>query len=478
MQYRNHLPVFNKLAAAVILSWSVTACTNTSLTADGLSGELTEELKTITAPEQWYGASSSIAQAIAASSTLQAWLTSFNDQHLLDLVNQAFARNYQLSQLSYAAEIKKIQLLNAGTQLWPDLSINLAESRRRAGGSGNVTSDANVELKLHYELDVWGKLSANEQQANLAWLAQQANLEQAQQQLAANVASAWYATVAAQQLWQLALQRAENSEQNLTIIESGYQQGLNAALDVYLARNELNTALSNVAKQHDNLLLHNRTLGSLLAVYPSDEFELSSQQLPMITDSIPAGTPLDMIKRKPEIRASWYQLLAQDAALALAHKQRFPSFNFSASLANNQSSFIELFSSTNLAWSLLGSLSAPLFQAGRLKNNEQIARLTLKQTEQQYLQTLHQAVTQVENALTSETSLQQRVVLQQKAKENAQAAYKLAFEQYQLGLAIYTTVLDAQNRWFDAQSNLLQLQGQLIDNRIALFVALGGDFSN
>lgn len=60
---------------------------------------------------------------------------------------------------------------------------------------------------------------------------------------------AWFKVIEAKQLTNLYQQRADNTKQNLDIIESGYQQGLNSALDVYLSRNELNSELSRTAEQ-------------------------------------------------------------------------------------------------------------------------------------------------------------------------------------------------------------------------------------
>jgi multidrug efflux system outer membrane protein len=57
-------------------------------------------------------------------------------------------------------------------------------------------------------------------------------------------------------------------------------------------------------------------------------------------------------------------------------------------------------------------------------------------------------------------------------------ALTLAFEQYQRGLVTYTTVLESQRRAFDAQSTVIDLRNQLLQNRITLFLALGGDFGS
>ena len=175
--------------------------------------------------------------------------------------------------------------------------------------------------------------------------------------------------------------------------------------------------------------------------------------------------------------ASWYQLLSTDANLAYAHKQRFPSLNLSATLGDSADRVSDLFSPSNLAWSLVGSISSPLFDAGRLSADEEAARLAVLRQEQVYLASLYDAFNEVETAISQEQSLQQRYQATLKAQENAIAAEQLSFEQYQSGLVTYTTVLDAQDRSFDAQSSVIEIKNQLIINRINLHIALGGDFS-
>jgi outer membrane protein TolC len=273
-------------------------------------------------------------------------------------------------------------------------------------------------------------------------------------------------------------QIVNNAKQNLDIIESGYQQGLNGALDVYLSRNELNTELSNLAEQQATKIQSLRALERLIGRYPDASLTSEQLELPLLDTDIPLGIPSDIISRKPELLASWYQVLAQDAALAFAHKQRFPSINLSASISDNGDQLSDLLSGSSLAWSLIGGLTAPLFRAGDLKANEEIARLQLKQQEQAYLDTMYNAFLDVENAVTTETSLNQRYQTTLAAQKNAEAAEMLAFEQYQRGLVTYTTVLEAQDRSFDAQSTLIRIKNQLLANRVDLHVALGGDFAD
>ena len=404
------------------------------------------------------------------------WLQQLHDPQVFTLVEQALGYNQAILQAGYDVAIKEQQLIAAGADLWPSLDLSTRASRSKDNRPVNYNNASSASLELSYEVDLWGKLSSSERQANLEYLAEKATFSQSKQQLVADVVSGWFDVITNQKLLELYKQREQNAEQNLSIIESGYRQGLNEALDVYLARNELNTERSNIAAQQATLTKSIRDLERLTGQYPTGALSVSAD-LPLLENTIPLGLPSELITRKPELMASWYQLLSTDAGLAYAHKQCFPSLNLSASISDSTDRMSDLFSPSSLAWSLIGSISMPLFEGGRLKANEEQARLNVKRQEQAYLATLYDAFNDVETAISQEQALKVRYEKTLEAQENAIAAERLSFEQYQSGLVTYTTVLDAQDRSFNAQSSVIELKNQLIKNRINLHIALGGDFS-
>ncbi|MBB1333103.1 TolC family protein [Pseudoalteromonas sp. SR44-5] len=421
-------------------------------------------------PELWQQATTS------ALKVEDNWLQQLENPQVFFLVEQALANNQQILQSGYDVAIKQQQLIATGAALWPSLDLSSRTNRSKDNRPVSYNNASSANLTLSYEIDLWGKLSDAQRQANLEFLAEQANFEQSKQRLVGDVVSGWFNVISAQKLLALYQQREKNAEQNLAIIESGYRQGLNDALDVYLTRNELNTERSRIAGQKATLNQAIRTLERLTGDYPKGALTVEAE-LPLLDKPIPLGLPSELITRKPSLMASWYQLLSTDANLAYAHKQRFPSLDLSATLGDSTDRVSDLFSPSSLAWSLVGSISMPLFDAGRLKANEEAARLAVLSQEQNYLASLYDAFNDVEQAISQEQSLQQRYQATLKAQENAIAAEQLSFEQYQSGLVTYTTVLDAQDRSFDAQSSVIEIKNQLIINRINLHIALGGDFS-
>ena len=450
-----------RLLLPLLSSLFLLACSSTS--------EIDEKLTDLPLPQNWQDSKQSLAVE-------HNWLSELDNLQVHQLVKKALASNHQFAMQAYSLEIAEQQLIVSGSQLWPELDLAFRSGRNKDNQTDSFANSNSVNLNLSYEVDIWGKLSDADRMTNFNYLAQKATFEQYKQQLVVNVLTTWFRVIEAEKLLTLYRSRVVNSQQNLAIIEAGYNSGLTAALDVYLTRNDLNNELTRVSEQETEKTKLIRQLERLIGEYPQGEL-LVNANLPLLTTEIPVGLPSELISRKPELKASWYQLLSQDAGLAYAHKQRFPSIVLSGSVGDSNADIGDLLSGSSLAWSLLGSVSAPIFNAGRLKANEEKARIELKQGEQLYLDTLYNAFSDVENAITTEKNLKNSYYTMLAAQENAKIASTLSFEQYQSGLVSYTTVLDAQNRSFEAQSTLIKIKNQLIANRINLHLSLGGDFT-
>ncbi len=407
------------------------------------------------------------------------WLAQLGDAELSGLVAEAMEQNYRLAQLAGDVEAARQAVIVSGAARLPELSVALDGSRRRVisnqFGITRTSSNFEIGMDLFWEIDVWGKLKDVEKQASLNWLAAQALYEDGRLRLAARVAGAWFNVIGAGDKLALLRERLENLEEDLDIIEHAYNQGLTGALDVYLARTGVDQERARIAGQ-EQLLAENRiTLQLLLGDYPDGRLDVD-RTLPLLDSPIPAGLPSELISRRPDLQQAWMNLLASDAAVAIAHKQRFPRITLVAAGNDVSKEFTNLLDGTALAWSVLGNLTQPLFNSGRLKAQEEQARARVAQAENQYLDRLYQAFSEVENTLSRNRSLQTRYRVTLASEKNAVAGLDLAFEQYQRGLVPYTTVLEAQRRAFDIQSGVIDLRNQLLQNRISLYLALGGGY--
>ena len=279
-RFRHLLPLF--------LSLFLLACSSTS--------EVDKKLKDLALPQNWQDSK----QALSVEHN---WLSELDNPQVHQLVQKALAANHQFAMQTYSLEIAEQQLIVSGSQLWPELDLAFSSSRNKSNqadsGSNSYSNGTSVNLNLRYEVDIWGKLSDADRMSNYNYLAQKATFEQYKQQLVVNVLTTWFRVIEAEKLLSLYRSRVENSQQNLAIIEAGYNSGLTAALDVYLTRNDLNNELTRVSEQETEKTKLIRQLERLIGEYPKGEL-LVNANLPLLTNDIPVGLPSELISRKPE----------------------------------------------------------------------------------------------------------------------------------------------------------------------------------
>ncbi len=411
-----------------------------------------------------------------AEPVLSHWLDSLRAPYLHDLVELALNNNYQLAQQALQVNIAQRRVGVVRADRLPTLNVSLSGQRFRPLGDFNAISEqVEVSANIGFELDLWGKLSDAQRGAELDLAAEKMRYLSAERRLVAQTISSAFNVVSARQLQDVFNQRLDNLAQGLDVIEKGYRSGLNEALDVYLAQNTVEQERANVANQRQVSFEATTNLELLLAHYPSAQYTVA-EPLPVLRPLPQIGIPSDLLKRRPDIQSAWLDLLATDAALAVAHKNRFPSLDLSGSARDAASAISRLVNGGDLAFSAAASLFQPLFQGGRLSALEAQARLRVAQSEQRYLEVVFAAFAEVENELSRAMSLQDRYNAFLKAETNAESALTLAFAQYQRGLVNFTTVLESQRRAFDAQTTVVQLRNQLLQSRVALLLALGGNF--
>lgn len=462
-------------ALATLLSVSVIAGCSAS---SGISA-IHEKLES---PKQWHSPKLNSletprenAASVQDNKVTQQWLLTFNDNALNQLVQLALNHNRQLKVEQTNLLLAEQRAIVAGVMQFPELSLTQGNARRRviSNDEAQYTTNADIILQLSYELDYLGKLSDKQHQAALEYESAKNQFQQHQINLIANVTKSWFNFIEAKQLLNLYQERANNLKNNLEMIQSSYRLGLNQALDVYLTQNDVSRELARVAEQQQMLLVRKRSLELLIGQYPQGTLD-DNQSLPTLTTDIDVGLPSDLLTQRADIVASWYQLLALDAGLAVAHKQRFPKISLTASTGDSSDELANLLDGSRLAWSLIGNITMPLFDAGRLASLEEQARLAVVKYEQQYIDLVFNAFADVENAISNNTALKQRYLHFEQAAENAKAAETISFDKYIRGLVSYTTVLESQRRAFDAQTSLISLSNQLLQNRVALHQALGG----
>jgi len=417
------------------------------------------------------------------------WLNSLNDDALNMHVEKALVNNPDL--LSSAAQLKNAieQVTITGANLWPQLRFNGNLSNREssaasasggaAQGDGNSTTEIRSiggALNIQWEADIWRKLSQRRKAAALGAQAQGELYKAAELSLVANVSRAWYNLATNKLQLDLAQKRLDSFQNTAKLIEENYERGLRSALDVYLSRTDVQLQISALADSKFNYIQALRALKTLLGEYPDDSLELNVN-LPELDGNVPVGLPAELLTRRPDVRASQLQYEAQIANAKAAHRDRFPSLTFTGTIGESRDTFNSIFDSDNSVRNIISSLTQPIFAAGSLKARERTAYNDAEIAYASLVTTTLTAFEEVENSLTRETVLFEQHTAIKEAVKLAQGGLNLALDRYQSGIENYTTVLQSQRSLFDSLSNELNLRNALLQNRIGIHLALGGDFA-
>jgi outer membrane protein TolC len=167
-------------------------------------------------------------------------------------------------------------------------------------------------------------------------------------------------------------------------------------------------------------------------------------------------------------------MLAAGARWSQSRRDLYPSFSLTASSGTSSSGLIDAFNGDFFVWSVAGSILQPIFQGGRLRAQVQLRDAQSKEVAAQWAGAVLTAFAEVESALSTERFLADQEEDLLAAAQQATASLRLAEDRYNSGLESFVTVLEAQRRSLDSESQLLNVRRQRLDTRVDLHLALGG----
>jgi multidrug efflux system outer membrane protein len=432
-------------------------------------------------PAAWTGAPSTDADVLAGA-PVEGWLADFDAPGLAPLVEQALAANPDLAAAAARVAQARAQARIAGAPRLPQAEAGFSAARTKRAPSGISSTSARpvttygLDASISWEADLWGRLGDTARAAVADAEASRADLEGARLALAAEVARGWFLLAEAAQQEALAEHTVDSFTRSRRVIEERYRAGIVTALDVRLARENEATARSVLAQRRREHDAATRALEVLLGRYPAGGLQPPAA-LPAVVRPVPVGLPSELLERRPDLVAARTRLAAADARVRAARKNRLPSISLTATGGTASDRLRDLLDWDHLVWSLVSGITQPIFSGGRLSAESALAKARDREALAAYARAALDAFREVEAALNAEGHYtEQERALRTAAAESHEAA-SLAAERYGQGLIDIVTLLESQRRAFDAESARLRTVRDRLDNRVDLYLALGGDFA-
>jgi outer membrane protein TolC len=254
-----------------------------------------------------------------------------------------------------------------------------------------------------------------------------------------------------------------------------YDNGVSSGQDIALNRANLASAKEQLITIEGSQRDATRGLEVLLGRYPDAALDIPGV-LPKLPQPPPAGVPSEVLERRPDIVSAERRIASAFNATEQAEAARLPRFSLTSSVSGASSSLSDVLDPTNVGWQLAANLVAPLFDGGRRKIDIEIANVEQRQAISSYAHTALAAFSEVETNLDQGTVLVRRRYALSEALEQSEKAYRIAALRYKEGETELLDTLQIQQQAISAESNLLSIKRLQLEQRINLYLSLGGEW--
>lgn len=411
-------------------------------------------------PDAFYAAPSS-ANSIDASG---AFWQGFKDPVLERLIANALADNHNLQAMLARYKGAHALLRNARLDQWPSLTAYAgASDQKLADVERAAVQRDELELyeagaALHWELDFFGRLARATEARRAELQASGADLQALQVALVGQLASSYFELRGLQQQLQVMEQNVALQQSSLEIVSSRLKAGRGTRFDELRARAQLDATRAAIptlqaairTNMHRLAVLTGRTPAALV-----DELA-APETLPVAMPVIPVGTPGELLRRRPDIRAAERRVAAATARIGIATADLFPRFTLTGLAGSLAGSGSDLFSSGTETRLVALGVDWTFLDFAQARARVDAADAEAEAALAEYRQAVLLALEETETWLVRYQQAQARVALLASARDAAEQAVAQARERYEQGYIDYFELLTAELELTRARDALAQ----------------------
>jgi NodT family efflux transporter outer membrane factor (OMF) lipoprotein len=416
------------------------------------------------------------------------WWQVFNDPTLNQLIATAYRQNLTLRLAGVRVLRARAQLGIAIGEVYPQsqqalgsvIKERLSERASTAGSVGNFWQST-LGLTASWEIDFWGKFRRAVESADASLLAAAADYDNALVALTADVGSSYVLSRTLENRLNIARRNEEIQQESLQIATARFEGGTTSQRDVEQARTVLASTQATIPTLESQLRQTKNAICVLLGLPPQQLTDLlgSGTAIPAPPPQVAVGIPADLLRRRPDIQSAEYQAAAQCAQIGVAKANLYPAFSLTGTFAFQASDISTFALGDMFQWRSRSGSFGPSFQwnilnYGQITNLVRVQDARFQELLIAYQNTVLKAQQEVEDGLIAFLKSQERASFLVQSTAAAQRSVDLAILQYREGITDFTTVLTAERELLTQQDNLATTLGDISQNLVAVYRALGG----
>lgn len=410
--------------------------------------------------------------ADARSTESAQWWRAFGDPTLDALVAQALEKNADLAMAEIRVRRAQLEAGLVDAKTGPQASVTAGVDAIRAFGADRARLSTSANATISFELDPWGKLAARRDEA--AWHAKASEADRA-------AAALSLIGTTAKLYWRIGYLNESiasgeaaiaDALRTLSMMEARRASGAASPLDVAQASQQVARLRAEQAQWRIERESKRNALALLLDEPPEARGREPENIVGALLPAVPARLPAFVLARRPDLRAAESRLRATMANVDVTRAAMYPSIALTSEFGTSSDMLVRTLQ--NPVASIGAALALPFVQWKAVRLTAAISENELEEASIGFRRQVYLALADVENALAAKVQLDAEAVQRARSLEDAAFGAAYARTRFELGATDAAPWLEAQATQRAAGQDRTRNQLARLENRIDLFLALGG----
>ena len=435
------------------------------------------------APQQ-YARTDPAATALAVPAADAQFWRGFGDPMLERLVDDALRANHDLRGAVARYEQANALLRNTRLDRFPTLSASgeisgVRNSAAQAPGLSRGDRDGELHsasLSALWELDFFGRVRRSVESQTAQAQASAADLAGVQVAIVSELVDAYFRLRGLQVQLQVARDNETNQADTLRLIDVLLENGRGTSFDSDRARTQLALTRARIPPLQADADVNAHRIAVLTGRTPDTLVDMLAQPgaLPALPTHVNAGTPGELLRRRPDIAAAERRLAAATARVGVATADLFPRFTLGGLIGTQALGFGSLFERDSETRLISLGIGGSFLDVGRVRARIAAANSAAAENLADYEGTVLRAMEETENALTRFTHAQSEHAALVGGAEASRRAARTARVQFDGGAISVLDVLQAERARLEAEDLLAQSTTRRATALVSIYRTLAG----
>jgi outer membrane protein, multidrug efflux system len=414
------------------------------------------------------------AAPTAAAPTLgdMKWFDLFRDEKLQELIRTALKDNYDTRIAAQRVLAAQSFITVEKSALYPSVGAEVSADQQR--GTNRGLSSIFGGGRVFWELDIWGRIRRSTEAARGEYLAQEAVQQAVVQSLVTGVASGYFQLLELDRELDVAKKSLASRRGSVRLVEARMKGGIANRLEVDQAQSLVASAAATIADVERRREQAENFLSTLLGRNPGTVERSKTLDDQKLAPEVPAGLPSVLLDRRPDIRQAEQLLVAANARVGVAKSLFFPTISLTGAGGFQDYHLGNLIKTDGAVYSYGGSITMPLFNAGKLWANYKASKAQREAAILTYQKSILDALRDVADSLVGYQKAKEYRVQREIFATTLRDQLRLADMRYRGGVSSYLEVLDTERQALDAELSYAQAYLGELNSAIYVYKALGG----